>query len=147
MEVPIYDDLPMLGSAIPDGPGLILCIAIPNPDPVAIPEKPPFAVQYAKFLAPLERSSYRLGEEQVTREMAHKMTRRFLSPVVSSELGGLIGASPTMTIIKRRIEILAPTNTSIILLGKTGTGKTEMAKMLHLSSGRAQPRRSRSGFR
>lgn len=141
MEVPIYDDLSMLGDVVPDGPSLILCIAIPNSvsedEPRAVTEGTP-APGYAKFLEPPKRSSYRLAEEQVVREMAHRMTRRFLSPLVSSEATELIGISPAMSKVKYEVERVAPTNMHIILLGQTGTGKTQLAKLIHRLSGRSQ---------
>lgn len=137
MEVPIYDDLPMLGSVVSDGPSLILCIAIPNP--VTCPgTKDTRTASYSEDLTPPEQSSYQLAEEQVAREMAHRMTRRFLSPVVSTESREWIGISPAMTKARRQIESMAPLDTPIILLGKTGTGKTEAANLIHQLSGRSQ---------
>jgi len=135
MEIPIYDDLPMLSNVAADGPSLILCIAIPNP-PAAPKQKMVGGPEYSEFLKPVERSNYQLTEEQLVREMAQRMTRRFLSPVVSSEVRDSIGISPAMTKVKYEIEMIAPTKTPIILLGETGTGKTELATLIHRLSRR-----------
>ena len=52
----------------------------------------------------------------------------------------LIGEAPATKDLYRQIEIVAPTNYSIILYGESGTGKEVIAKTIHqLSSRKSQP--------
>ncbi len=53
--------------------------------------------------------------------------------------GGLIGASETMRALFSRLERVAPTPLSVLLLGETGTGKEEVARAIHQSSRRPGP--------
>ena len=143
MEIPIYDDLPMLGNSAPDGPRLILCVAIPNPgteETSGVDSQSVMDCEYLDLLNPPSFSSYEVAEEQVAREMAHKMTRRFLAPGTSSDLRDVIGISTVMLNVKREAERLASKNSPLLLLGDSGTGKTKLAKAIHLASKRSQKR-------
>jgi len=48
----------------------------------------------------------------------------------------LIGGSPAMAEVRRRIEVLGPGNLPVLLMGETGTGKEVVARRLHALSGR-----------
>jgi two-component system response regulator HydG len=48
----------------------------------------------------------------------------------------LTGISPLATDLYKQIELVAPTNYSVILYGESGTGKEVIAKMIHQSSNR-----------
>jgi two-component system response regulator HydG len=50
--------------------------------------------------------------------------------------GFVIGTSRASKELVRQIELVAPTNYSVIILGESGTGKEEVAKSIHLSSPR-----------
>ena len=52
----------------------------------------------------------------------------------------IVGASDPMRYVMRRIEQVAPTNATVLLLGETGTGKELVARAIHQHS----PRRHRS---
>ena len=44
---------------------------------------------------------------------------------------GLVGGSPAITQLGRQVEALAKTETSVLLQGETGTGKTTVAELIH----------------
>lgn len=48
----------------------------------------------------------------------------------------LVGTSPLAVELYKQIELVAPTNYSVIINGESGTGKEVMAKMIHQSSNR-----------
>lgn len=50
----------------------------------------------------------------------------------------ITGNSPAYTATMRQLELVAPTNYSIIIYGESGSGKEEVAKQIHKRSNRAQ---------
>nr|WP_294792917.1 sigma-54 dependent transcriptional regulator [uncultured Mucilaginibacter sp.] len=50
--------------------------------------------------------------------------------------GFVVGTSRASKELHRQIELVAPTNYSVIILGESGTGKEEVAKSIHLHSNR-----------
>jgi len=57
--------------------------------------------------------------------------RRLVSINVESPLQGIIASSPEMLEVCRKIEKVAPTDLTVLLLGESGTGKELLAKSLH----------------
>ena len=51
----------------------------------------------------------------------------------------IIGASPALTRLLGEVELVAPTNSTVLILGETGTGKELVARAIH----RRSPRRGR----
>jgi two-component system response regulator HydG len=51
--------------------------------------------------------------------------------------GVVIGTSRASKELSRQIELVAPTNYSVIILGESGSGKEEVAKSIHLHSNRS----------
>ncbi len=51
--------------------------------------------------------------------------------------GMVMGTSKASKELARQIELVAPTNYSVIILGESGTGKEEAAKSIHMSSHRS----------
>nr|WP_231734027.1 sigma-54 dependent transcriptional regulator [Calycomorphotria hydatis] len=49
----------------------------------------------------------------------------------------LIGTSPSMQKVKRLVEKIAPTDSTVLILGETGTGKEMVARSIHEQSRRA----------
>jgi two-component system NtrC family response regulator len=64
--------------------------------------------------------------------------RRLLEHQGSSPLEGIIAISDTMRHVCRKIEKVAPTLATTLLLGESGTGKEVLARTLHALSDRAQ---------
>ena len=56
---------------------------------------------------------------------------------VSSTFGDLIGNSAAMNLITRQIELVADTDSTVLILGESGTGKEVVAREIHRCSRRA----------
>jgi two-component system, NtrC family, response regulator HydG len=56
---------------------------------------------------------------------------------ISSTKEFLVGISPRTVEVYKQIELVAPTNYSVILYGESGTGKEVIAKTIHQRSGRS----------
>jgi len=57
----------------------------------------------------------------------------------SQGLEGIIGASPAIEQVVAVIERVAPTGSTVLIEGETGTGKELVARAIHMLSGRAGP--------
>jgi transcriptional regulator with GAF, ATPase, and Fis domain len=60
-----------------------------------------------------------------------------VSPV-GDEFHGLVGGDPAMRLVTQRIQRLATTALSVLILGETGTGKELVARAMHAASPRAK---------
>ena len=77
---------------------------------------------------------------QVSAEKNNTATKGKITPGKYQKQEFLIGEAPATTDLYRQIEIVAPTNYSIILYGESGTGKEVIAKTIHrLSSRKGSP--------
>lgn len=56
---------------------------------------------------------------------------------VNSTFGDLIGGSPAINLITRQIELVAHTDSTVLILGESGTGKEVVAREIHRCSRRA----------
>ncbi len=56
---------------------------------------------------------------------------------VSSTFGDLIGNSAAMNLVTRQIELVADTDSTVLILGESGTGKEVVAREIHRCSRRA----------
>jgi two-component system, NtrC family, response regulator AtoC len=54
------------------------------------------------------------------------------------DFGAIVGGSPALQLVLTRVEQVAPTPSTILLRGETGTGKEMVARAVHLSSERAE---------
>lgn len=70
--------------------------------------------------------------QQVAQENA------YLRAEVNDNVGGLLGQSPVLKAILSQIELVAPTEASVLILGESGTGKELIARALHDCSSRAR---------
>ena len=55
----------------------------------------------------------------------------------SGVFGDLIGQSPALGVVTRQIDLVAPTDASVLILGESGTGKELIAREIHRRSRRA----------
>ena len=55
----------------------------------------------------------------------------------SSSLGEMIGGSPALQTVARQIELVAPTDSTVLVLGESGAGKELVAREVHRRSKRA----------
>jgi len=67
-----------------------------------------------------------------------KTEQRRLEAVFDSSLQEMSTNDPRMLEILNRIQQIAPTNASILLQGESGTGKTQLARMIHRYSRRSE---------
>lgn len=65
--------------------------------------------------------------------------RRLQALVASRHEHGLVGQTPGMIEVQRRIAALAPTQVDVLVRGETGTGKEVVARAIHEASGRTGP--------
>ena len=64
-------------------------------------------------------------------------TRHHDEPIRSAmEIDGIVGESSALRQVLEYVEIVAPTDSTVLLLGETGTGKELIARAIHNRSGR-----------
>lgn len=81
----------------------------------------------------------RLDTDKVGTAPSHGHSGFFSSKLVLPE-GMVLGNSPKMIEIYRKLDSLADSDVSVLLTGETGTGKEMLARILHLSGKRAGAR-------
>jgi formate hydrogenlyase transcriptional activator len=57
--------------------------------------------------------------------------RRYLEEEIRAELGEIIGESPALKTALSMVSVVAPTDSSVLILGETGTGKELIARAIH----------------
>ena len=62
--------------------------------------------------------------------------QRLYPTEVRAEFGEIVGESPALKSALNLVSVVAPTNSSVLILGKTGTGKELIARAIHDLSGR-----------
>jgi DNA-binding NtrC family response regulator len=96
------------------------------------------AFDYVAKPCPLDELEIRLqraSERRALRQRATLLERGLTPPDVGASF---IGTSPTFTGVVDLIARVAPTDTTVLVTGETGTGKEMAAKMLHARSRRAR---------
>jgi DNA-binding NtrC family response regulator len=74
----------------------------------------------------------------IDRALAQRQPTRTKSPLDSlATAGGLLGKSPAMQEVFKRIALVAPTDASVLITGESGTGKELVAAAIHRHSPRA----------
>lgn len=86
------------------------------------------AIANARALEEIESLKKRLEQENA-----------YLREEVQQEAsyGELVGQSPALQAVARQIDLVAPTDSSVLILGESGTGKELVARELHCRSQRA----------
>ena len=103
----------------------------------------PFHEDHFKWLrlfadqAAVSIANARAFEEIHALEEQLKQENDYLRSEVNEGFGGLLGQSPALRTILSQIELVAPTEASVLILGESGTGKELIARALHDRSNRA----------
>ena len=64
--------------------------------------------------------------------------RRYLEEEIRAEFGEIVGESRALKTALSMVSVVAPTDSSVLILGETGTGKELIARATHNLSGRSQ---------
>jgi formate hydrogenlyase transcriptional activator len=64
--------------------------------------------------------------------------RRYLEEEIRAEFGKIVGDSPALKTALELVSVVAPTNSSVLIMGETGTGKELIARAIHNLSGRRE---------
>ena len=103
----------------------------------------PFHEEHFRWLrvfadqAAVSIANARAFEEIHALEEQLKQENDYLRSEVNEGFGGLLGQSPALKTILSQIELVAPTEASVLILGESGTGKELIARALHDRSNRA----------
>ncbi|HXE10717.1 MAG TPA: sigma 54-interacting transcriptional regulator [Bryobacteraceae bacterium] len=80
-----------------------------------------------------------LDYERATEEKNRETERRlYLEDELRAEFGAIVGSSPALKAALDLVTIVAPTDSSVLILGETGTGKELIARAIHNLSVRRQ---------
>ncbi len=88
--------------------------------------------------AVLETSPFRwitFVEDITRRERAEKILDQ---PVAAAEFEEIVGTSAALKRVMGQVQIVAPTDATVLVLGETGTGKELVARAIHKLSGRSK---------
>ena len=64
--------------------------------------------------------------------------RRYLEEEIRSEFTEIVGESPVLKTALSLVSVVAPTDSSVLILGETGTGKELIARAIHKLSSRSE---------
>jgi formate hydrogenlyase transcriptional activator len=64
--------------------------------------------------------------------------RRYLEEEIRAELGEIVGESPALKTTLSLVSVVAPTDSSVLILGETGTGKELVARAIHKLGSRSE---------
>src|SRR6202789_1789402 len=80
-----------------------------------------------------------LDFEEATEDRASETKRRlYLEEEVRAEFGAIVGDSPALNSSLHLVSVVAPTDSSVLILGETGTGKDLIARAIHNLSSRRE---------
>jgi formate hydrogenlyase transcriptional activator len=64
--------------------------------------------------------------------------RRYLEEEIRAEFGEIVGESPALKTTLSLVSVVAPTDSSVLILGETGTGKELVARAIHKLGSRSE---------
>jgi two-component system response regulator HydG len=96
--------------------------------------KPLYPDEILNTITKAIETHYALVEDKVDPVSNDKSSRESKKQVFANEF--VTGTSKVSKELLRQIELVAPTNYSVIILGESGTGKESVAKSIHLNSPR-----------
>jgi len=80
-----------------------------------------------------------LEYEQATKDRDKETKqRRYLEEEIRSELGEIVGESPALKTTLSMVSVVAPTDSGVLILGETGTGKELVARAIHKLGSRSE---------
>jgi formate hydrogenlyase transcriptional activator len=80
-----------------------------------------------------------LDFEKATEDRVSETKQRlYLEEEIRAEFGAIVGESPALKAALHMVSVVAPTNTSVLIQGETGTGKELIARAIHNLSGRRE---------
>jgi transcriptional regulator with GAF, ATPase, and Fis domain len=117
-------------------PGVLLLGA---DDPAAFgPEHPPLIRALCEPLAVALRNDRQLRELRALREAAEADRRSLLQRLGRQDIADtIVGAGSGLAAVMRQVDLVAPADAPVLILGETGTGKEVVARAIHARSKRA----------
>ena len=80
-----------------------------------------------------------LEYERATKDRDKETTQRlYLEEEIRAEFGEIVGESPALKTALRLVSVVAPTDSSVLILGETGTGKELVARAIHKLGSRSE---------
>jgi formate hydrogenlyase transcriptional activator len=79
--------------------------------------------------------NYQKAMEDRDKEATH---RSYLEDEIRADFGEIVGDSPALQAALNLVSVVAPTDSSVLILGETGTGKELIARAIHNLSGRRE---------
>jgi len=73
-----------------------------------------------------------------------QQARQSLGESGAHNFGEIVGRSPALAEVLKQVEVVAPTESTVLILGETGTGKELIARAVHTISSRSKPVRPSS---
>jgi formate hydrogenlyase transcriptional activator len=96
-----------------------------------------FLEQVARQVAIAVENALEYGKAIKDRDKETKQ-RLYLEEEIRAEFGEIIGESPSLKTALELVSVVAPTNSSVLIMGETGTGKELIARAIHNLSGRRE---------